>query len=148
MPPKYATKDFATTSYWKARGKLDVPKERFISYPGCEAGADTSMVIGWAGWDHAEQARALARLLVERVAEEAWDAKRQTPVLAGLAELEPWLEQWHATPEPPFPISPAEAIRGVLDAHLGGVQMTRADVAAWRPPAKTPKKKTKKGTGA
>ena len=148
VPPKYTTKDFVTTSYWQARGKLDVPKERFVSYPGCEAGADTSLVVGWAGWDHAEQARALARLLVERVAEEAWDAERQTPLLAGLAELEPWLDQWHATPEPPFPISPAEAIRGVLDAQLSGAQMTRADVAAWRPPAKTPKKKKKKGTGA
>ena len=135
VPPKYAPKDFAKTSYWQARGKLDVPKERFVSYPGCEGGADASLVVGWAGWDHAEQARALARLLVERVATEAWDAERQTPVLAGLAELEPWLEQWHAEPEPPFPISPAEAIRGVLDAHLSGARMTRADVAAWRPPA-------------
>ena len=32
---------------------------------GAVRGRD-SLVIGWAGWDHAEQARALARLIVER----------------------------------------------------------------------------------
>jgi hypothetical protein len=137
VPPKYTNKDFQRQSYWSARGKLDVPKERFISFPGCEAGADSSLVIGWAGWDHAEQARALARLLVERVSTEAWDASRQTPLLAGLVELEPWLVQWHATPQPPFPTSPAEAIRGLLDARLAAVHLTRDDVARWRPPAPT-----------
>ena len=40
-------------------------------------------------------------------------------MLAGLAELEPWLAQWHSTPQPPFPASPAEAIRGLLDARAG-----------------------------
>jgi Domain of unknown function (DUF7008) len=33
VPPKYASADFAKQSYWRHRGKLDVPKERFISYP-------------------------------------------------------------------------------------------------------------------
>ena len=84
VPPKYTNKDFVKTSYWQARGKLDVPKERFISYPGCEAGADTSLVIGWAGWDHAEQARALARLLVERVAA-GGVGRRAADALAGRA---------------------------------------------------------------
>ena len=34
VPPKYKKEDFLRTSYWNQRGKLDVPKERFISYPG------------------------------------------------------------------------------------------------------------------
>jgi len=33
VPPKYKREDFARGSYWSQRGKLDVPKERFISYP-------------------------------------------------------------------------------------------------------------------
>ncbi|URN12057.1 BREX-2 system adenine-specific DNA-methyltransferase PglX [Streptomyces radiopugnans] len=33
VPPKYTSADFARASYWSNRGKLDVPKERFISYP-------------------------------------------------------------------------------------------------------------------
>ncbi|MGB8020014.1 MAG: BREX-2 system adenine-specific DNA-methyltransferase PglX, partial [Candidatus Nanopelagicales bacterium] len=135
VPPKYTHSDFARQSFWSARGKLDVPKERFISYPGAEAGADASLVVGWAGWDHAEQARALARLLVERTRDEGWAAEQQTPLLAGLVELEPWLAQWHNTPEPPFPTSPADAIRGLLDARLAAVSLTRADVARWRPSA-------------
>lgn len=32
VPPKYTSADFLKPSYWKARGKLDVPKERFVSY--------------------------------------------------------------------------------------------------------------------
>ena len=35
-PPKYTSADFLKTSYWRHRGKLDVPKERFVSYPGCQ----------------------------------------------------------------------------------------------------------------
>ena len=39
VPPKYTSGDFRKPSYWRARGKLDVPKERFIAYPG--AGRET-----------------------------------------------------------------------------------------------------------
>jgi hypothetical protein len=135
VPPKYTNKDFTKASYWQARGKLDVPKERFVSYPGAEPSGDGSLVIGWAGWDHAEQARALARLIVDRVNGEGWGADRVTPLLAGLGELEPWLFQWHDEPVPGFQASPAQAIRGLLDQRLAGLSLTRADVARWRPPA-------------
>ncbi|MGX6750647.1 BREX-2 system adenine-specific DNA-methyltransferase PglX [Streptomyces xantholiticus] len=36
VPPKYTSADFLRPSYWRARGKLDVLKERFIS--GCQPG--------------------------------------------------------------------------------------------------------------
>ncbi|MCP9948342.1 BREX-2 system adenine-specific DNA-methyltransferase PglX [Actinomadura madurae] len=49
VPPKYAPKDFQKTSYWSQRGKLDVPKERFISYPGASPDADDTLLLGWAG---------------------------------------------------------------------------------------------------
>ena len=134
VPPKYTNKDFRKPTYWTARGKLDVPKERFISYPGCEVGADASLVVGWAGWDHAEQARALARLLLAGVNADGWDVERVTPVLAGLVELEPWLHQWHAEAVSGFPTSPAQAISGLLDQRLAAAGLTRQQVAAWRPP--------------
>jgi hypothetical protein len=137
VPPKYTNKDFRKSSYWSARGKLDVPKERFISYPGGELGADSTLVVGWAGWDHAEQARALARLLVTGVGQDGWDTARVTPLLAGLVELEPWLRQWHADPVPGFPTSPAQAIKGLVDQRLAAAGLTQSDVAAWRPPAPT-----------
>ena len=40
MPPKYTSADFARAEYWSHRGKLDVPKERFILYP--DAGRETA----------------------------------------------------------------------------------------------------------
>jgi hypothetical protein len=135
VPPKYTSADFARTSYWRHRGKLDVPKERFISYPGAERGADTSLVLGWAGWDHAEQAQALALMIDDRQRREGWDADRLTPLLAGLAELEPWLHQWHAGVDPRTGQSPAQAVNGVLEAQLGRLHLTRDDLKAWRPPA-------------
>ncbi len=32
VPPRYTSADLLRPSYWRARGKLDVPKERFVSY--------------------------------------------------------------------------------------------------------------------
>lgn len=137
VPPKYTTADFAKTSYWKHRGKLDVPKERFISYPGAERGADTSLVLGWAGWNHAEQSQALAVMVDDRQRREGWEADRLIPLLAGLAELEPWLHQWHADVDARIGQSPAHAITGLVEQQLGRLQLTRDDLSAWRPPAPT-----------
>src|SRR5262249_26274407 len=36
VPPKYTSGDFASGTYWRLRGKLDVPKERWVSFPYCE----------------------------------------------------------------------------------------------------------------
>jgi len=133
VPPKYGSGDFRRPAYWKARGKLDVPKERFICYPGAERPGDASMVIGWAGWDHLAQARALARLLVER-AGDGLDPGQQLALVAGLIELEPWLHQWHAAPDAAFGgSSPAAFITGFIDTHLASLGRTRADAQGWRP---------------
>ena len=63
VPPKYTSADFLTSDIWRLRGKLDVPKERFVSYPHCERDGDPSLVVGWAGWDHLQQAHGPGRLL-------------------------------------------------------------------------------------
>ncbi len=46
VPPKYTSADFLRASYWKARGKLDVPKERFISYGQTNAATPSSVRLG------------------------------------------------------------------------------------------------------
>lgn len=58
MPPRYAQADFRSSVYWKYRGKLDVPNERFVLIPHGERGADASPVVGWAGWNERDLARA------------------------------------------------------------------------------------------
>jgi|GEM_PF-6497908 len=37
VPPKHTTKEFKSATNWGLRGKLDVPKERWVSFPGAEA---------------------------------------------------------------------------------------------------------------
>ncbi len=98
-PPRYAKTDFRSGSFWTLRGKLDVPKERFISYPHAEREADPTAVIGWAGWDHRQRAIALAFYIGRVQDQEGWSSERLTPLLAGLAELIPWLRQWHNEPD-------------------------------------------------
>ena len=134
VPPKYAQADFRSSAAWRARGKLDVPKERFVAYPGVARPGDGSPVIGWAGWDHADQAQALARVLLDQQAPGA-SSEALTPLLAGLAELEPWLHQWHAGFDATRGGSPADAITGLLDHTLAGLGLTRTNLDAWRPPA-------------
>jgi SAM-dependent methyltransferase len=100
VPPKYTSADFRSTVYWQARGKLDVPRERFVLYPGAERDVDRSPVIGWAGWDHLQQVNAVAAYAIERQQTEAWDGERLTPLLAAWHELLPWVRQWHNEPDP------------------------------------------------
>lgn len=143
VPPKYSTPDFRKVEYWKARGKLDVPKERFILYPDLGREGDATIVLGWAGWDHKDQALALAR---EFPVQDALGAGNEllTQMVAGLVELEPWVHQWHSELEPSFGVSPAEAISGIIDQQLGRLEATREEVTAWEPPAPTRGRRAKK----
>ncbi|MFD6893256.1 BREX-2 system adenine-specific DNA-methyltransferase PglX [Rhodococcus sp. NPDC060086] len=146
VPPKYKPADFLKTSYWSRRGKLDVPKERFISYPNANRETDPTMLLGWAGWDHAEQALALAGLVDERVATDGWDQtspEKLTPMLAGLAELLPWVRQWHGEIDPEYGESVADTIDEVLRSHSADFDVTPDDLAAWRPSAPTRGRRTK-----
>jgi hypothetical protein len=136
VPPKYGQGDFVKTTYWRARGKLDVPKERFVAYPGVARDGDPTPVLGWAGWSHRDQALALAREIPLQQARGADDAAL-VPLVAGLVELEPWLAQWHAEIEPQFGASPASVIAGVVDQYLARMEKTRDQVTAWTPPAAT-----------
>ncbi|HPY24839.1 MAG TPA: BREX-2 system adenine-specific DNA-methyltransferase PglX [Mycobacterium sp.] len=132
VPPKYKPTDFAKPSYWAHRGKLDVPKERFISYPGAGRDTDPTDLLGWAGWDHADQALALAGLISART-EEGWETPRLIPLLAGLCELAPWVRQWHNEIDPEFGESVADTIDGELAERLAEHHLTTTDLTTWRP---------------
>ncbi|MFI6824076.1 BREX-2 system adenine-specific DNA-methyltransferase PglX [Micromonospora sp. NPDC050187] len=132
VPPKYTSADFAKASYWRARGKLDVPKERFISYPKSGRDGDGTELLGWAGWDHLAQAQALATVYLDRKLQAAWPADRLLPLLAGISELEPWLHQWYTEERPDFPGSPAQFFTDLVDAELSQLGADRAALVALR----------------
>jgi hypothetical protein len=135
VPPKYASADFRKTSYWSNRGKLDVPKERFISYPLASPDGDGSLLLGWAGWDHRQQAHALMTIIEDRRGRDGWECERLVPLIAGLAEVLPWVRQWHGEVDPAFGMSPADAYASYADDQMDRCGVTAADLAGWRPPA-------------
>ncbi|MCV7056051.1 BREX-2 system adenine-specific DNA-methyltransferase PglX [Mycolicibacterium gilvum] len=132
VPPKYKPADFVKSSYWAHRGKLDVPKERFIGYPAVGRDTDATELLGWAGWDHAQQALALASLISARI-DEGWDTTRLVPLLAGLHELVPWVRQWHNQIDPEYGESVADTVDAELTSRLNEHHLTVTDLTSWRP---------------
>lgn len=136
VPPKYTTADFKKTEWWQARGKLDVPKERFILYPAANRSTDSTELLGWAGWDHLQQSLALSTIIGQRQ-DEGWDEDQLVPLVAGLAEVQPWVEQWHGELNPDFGMSMAEFTRDQLRQRSQQVHKTLEELDAWRPPKAT-----------
>jgi hypothetical protein len=135
VPPKYQGADFQKQSYWRHRGKLDVPKERFISYPGASPDSDAgSLLIGWAGWDHRDQAAALIALVDDRATTDGWQTDRLIPLLAGLLEVMPWVRQWHHDIDPAYGQSPAEAYDAYLTTERESRHLTETTLRDWQPP--------------
>lgn len=141
VPDKYGPKDFLR-HYWGLRGKLDVPKERFVTVPGGNTDEDTTPLVGWAGWDHLQVAQALSGLYQRRKADDGWQKDRLVPLLAGLDERVPWLLQWHNEPSTAFGgMKLGEFFRDFVagEAHALGVAV--GDLRKWTPPA-APKRAT------
>jgi hypothetical protein len=138
VPPKYTSADFISTGgarYWSLRGKLDVPKERWISFPHCE-GPDGTLVICWAGYDHLQQAQAISAYYV-RVQTEfgGSDDPRLIPLLASLIELLPWLKQWHNEPNANFDgLRMGDYFEGFVNEEARALGKTLDEIRAWTPP--------------
>ena len=141
VPPKYDTKDFVSTTCWRLRGKLDVPKERFITYPHGNRDADRTPVIGWAGWDHLQQAQAVAGYYERMRTNEGWTDDRLLPLLAGVLELLPWLLQWHNGLDPQYGMGLGDFFRSFAEEEARRMGKTLDEVRAWQPPAKPGRKK-------
>jgi len=143
VPPKYVGADFRKPSYWQARGKLDVAKERFILYPDAGRETDPTPLLGWAGWDHAQQALALNLIIAARE-DDGWTEDRLVPLVAGLAELQPWVQQWHDEVDPDFDVNLADYYAEQLTQRATQVGLSLTELAAWRPapPTRGRKKKT------
>lgn len=136
VPPDYKRVDFITADFWRLRGGLDMPKERWISYPGCQRGADASLPIAWAGWNHLQQATALAAYYLEMKENEGWEPARLQPLLAGLLELLPWLEQWHNEIDPVYGERMGTYYRGFVNEEARSLGFTLDDLRGWKPVAR------------
>ena len=138
VPPKYKSADFLDSNYWRLRGKLDVPKERWVSFPHCE-GEDGTLVIAWAGYDHLQLARAIAERY--ELAKEQ-EGRKLVPLLAAIGQLIPWLKQWHNELDPTYGTRMGDYFENYLAEEAKVIGKTVEEVMAWTPPAKA--KKTRK----
>jgi hypothetical protein len=141
VPPKYTGADFAKQSYWSHRGKLDVPKERFIVYPGAGRATDPTPLLGWAGWNHAQQGIALATIYTQRESEGTALAEL-VPLVAGIAEVLPWVKQWHSGVDPIFNIDLADYLSAQLADKSAAVGVPINDLTHWRPTKTTTRRRT------
>lgn len=132
-PTKYKSSDFLRPSYWANRGKLDVPKERFISYPEAGPDSDSTLMLGWAGWDHKDQAQALFQLIDARIKGDAWGTERIVPLLAGVREVMPWVKQWHSEYDDEWGDAPFEELEAEFQRLLREHTVSEAQLEAWRP---------------
>jgi hypothetical protein len=78
--------DFSSADAWRVRGKLNIPRERYVAYTSFQPGW-----YGWAGWDAEQRAEALVYVL-QQASREGWEIHyRQCGLRAGLRELLPEL---------------------------------------------------------
>jgi hypothetical protein len=136
VPPKYKSADFQSSPFWRLRGGLDVPKERFVSLPNCSRDADGSLVIAWAGWDHLQQATAIASYYLNMKENEGWAPERLKPLLLGIQELVPWLKQWHNVYSPEHATRMGDYFESFVSDEARALGFTIADLRSWTPPVR------------
>ncbi len=146
-PPKYRATDFQGSTFWRLRGPLDVPKERWVSFPHCE-GADGVPLIAWAGYDHLQLAKAIRSHYVRVQQQESGrDDPRLLPLLACLVELLPWLKQWHNEYDADQGMAMGDDYEGFVQDEARQMGRTIEEVRAWRPPRKKTFRKAGKPPG-
>jgi len=136
VPDKYGPKDFLR-HFWSLRGKLDVPKERFVTVPAGNTDEDTTPLVGWAGWNHLQVAQALSGLYQRRKTDDGWTKERLVPLLAGIDERVPWLLQWHNDVDPAYGTKLGEFFRDFVAAEAHSLGVAVGDLRTWTPPAAT-----------
>ncbi len=132
-PPKYRSADFLKPGYWRLRGALDVPKERFVSFPDMSFDHDPTLLVGWAGWDALTLCHAVAAYYTRAYESEGWDAARLTPLLAVIREYVPWLKQWHNDVDPDYHERLGDFYAGFVGQQLAYLGLTQLDLQRWKP---------------
>jgi len=127
-PPRYVSTDFRQTSYWRLRGRYDVPTERFISYP-LPSSNDPDLLVGWAGWSDEDRVLVLVDLIEAQLTTKVPADKSLVPLLAALQESLEWVD---CVPGRTTGDAGAES-RDKLSRWLDQCKLTERDVERWRP---------------
>jgi hypothetical protein len=85
----------------------------------------------------------LAGRITELRQQEAADAERLTPLLAGVLELLPWIHQWNPDSDPLYGGPPGRYFEDWLDGQLAELGTTRENLRRWRPTPAKPRRRTK-----
>ncbi len=141
VPPRYASADFLSSDFWRLRDKLDVPKERWVSFPYCED-EDGTLLIAWAGYNHLQLAGAIAEHY--ELAKEQ-QGRKLVALLAAIGELVPWLKQWHNDLDAAHGVRMGDYFAGYLTQEAKELGKTVQEVMAWSPPEKA--RRRRKGSG-
>ena len=142
IPDKFTADDYKHTDYKRLRGTLGTHLERFVSHPYCEREGDQSLIVGWAGWDHVQQATAMVAYYDARK-REGWTAERLKPLLAGIDQLLPWIHQWHPEIDPEYNETAGTSFQTLLESEAQELGLTLEDIRNWTPPKKTTRRKKK-----
>jgi hypothetical protein len=121
LPPRFTSADFFRLSYWKQRGKFDIPNERFVSFGSAVSPLSPTTPIGWAGWNADERAGAVLDLLEAESHAHEHRPESALPLLRALADLLSWVT--------------ADGLSHVYEEHLLCRNLSAEDVNSWHPPA-------------
>ena len=144
-PPKYRSADFLKPAFWRLRGALDVPKERFVSFPTMSRDSDPTLLVGWAGWTVLELCQAVATYAAEVTEHDGWPPERLTPLLAVLQENLPWLQQWHNEIDPEYNQRLGDFFETYLHSQFSILGLTEDGLRAWTPPNTDRGRRTRRG---
>jgi len=75
---------------------------------------------------------------------EGWTADRLIPILAGLQQLQPWLDQWHNEIDPNTQQRLNESIRTFVESEMTQLGITAEKICEWRPPTRVRTSKPRK----
>lgn len=144
LPPEYSqgsrgkSTDFIRTDYWRVRGSLDVPKERFVAFTEIPGRSGVETLYGWAGWTAQQRVKAILA-----IDEELEDASVPLGDRIGLLD-----SAWHLLPDVTREdTSAATRLKAELQALVGPEGPSRELIDDWKkrfPPPTTRAARAKK----
>ncbi|MGW3282487.1 BREX-2 system adenine-specific DNA-methyltransferase PglX [Nocardia rhamnosiphila] len=132
VPPKFSAIDFRHPSYWLHRGKWDIPRERFVSYPDLDTKGE-SLLLGWSGWSDTDRVRVLLDLVGALQQQPRPSAYQIAPLLVGIQELIPWVRQWEGPTEPVEGLDYIGPYQRELESLRTVFGLSSHDLSSWRP---------------